>query len=70
MTNQNRSLMSVNGLSGYLVAVVGLLAALGILIYFSVVTQAANATTYYSVDQDLHGLKMNSPKNYTYRTIK
>jgi hypothetical protein len=66
----NRCLMSVDGLAGYLVAVVGLVATLGVLIYFSIVEQANNAQTYYSINQDLHGLRMNNIENNSFRTIK
>jgi len=66
----NRCLMSIDGLAGYLVAVVGLVATLGVLIYFSIVEQANNSQTYYSVNQDLHGLKMNNIENNSFRTIK
>jgi len=66
----NRCLMSIDGLAGYLIAVVGLVATLGVLIYFSIVEQANNAQTYYSVEQDLHGLKKNDIKNNSFRTIK
>ena len=60
----------LHGLVGFLVAVVLLLSILGTLTVLSIGTQAANATKFYEINQDLNGLKMNSPANHTMRTIK
>lgn len=54
----------VHGITGMLVATVLLLSILGVLSYFAVVTQQANAENYYEVNQDLNALKMNSPENH------
>jgi hypothetical protein len=69
----------IHGLTGYAIAVVLLLSCLVGLTYFSIVTQAANATTYYKINQDLNAIKAGSTfsddgqvdgsKNYTMRTI-
>jgi len=54
----------IHGISGMLVATVLLLTILGVLTYFAVITQQANAENFYEVNQDLHALKMNSPDNH------
>lgn len=65
MEESERGLFSlVHGISGMLVAVVLLLSILGVLTYFAVVTQQANAENFYEINQDLNALKMNSPDNH------
>jgi len=54
----------IHGISGMLVATVLLLTILGVLTYFAVITQQANAENFYEVNQDLHSLKMISPDNH------
>lgn len=54
----------IHGLSGYAVAVVLLLSILGALTYFAIVVQNREATNFYSINQDLDGLKFNSPMNH------
>ncbi|MEA3512231.1 MAG: DUF4006 family protein [Campylobacterota bacterium] len=49
-----------HGITGMLVATLLLLSILGILSYFAVVTQQANAENYYTVNQDLNGLTSGS----------
>ena len=65
MNDSERGVFSlVHGISGLLVAVVLLLSILGVLTYFAVVTQQANAENFYEVNQDLNALKMNNPDNH------
>jgi hypothetical protein len=65
MNDSERGVFSlVHGISGLLVAVVLLLSILGVLTYFAVVTQQANAENFYEVNQDLNALKFNSPDNH------
>ena len=65
MNDSERGVFSlVHGVSGLLVAVVLLLSVLGVLTYFAVVTQQANAENFYEVNQDLNALKFNSPDNH------
>jgi succinate dehydrogenase/fumarate reductase cytochrome b subunit len=65
MNDSERGLFSlIHGITGMLIATVLLLSILGVLSYFAVVTQNANAENYYEINQDLHGLKMNSPENH------
>ncbi|KIM08675.1 MAG: hypothetical protein KU29_02765 [Sulfurovum sp. FS06-10] len=54
----------LHGLTGYAVAVVLLLSILGALTYFAIVVQQRESTNFYSINQDLNGLKMNSPENH------
>ena len=54
----------LHGITGMLVATVLLLTILGVLTYFAVVTQQANAENFYEINQDLNALKMNSPDNH------
>lgn len=71
MNENERGLFSlIHGITGMLIATVLLLSILGGLSYFAVTTQAANAEAYYEVNQDLNALKMNSPENNSYRTMK
>ena len=70
MEEDERGIFALNGITGYLIAVVLLLSVLGGLTYFAITTQKANAEVYYTIDQDLNGLKFNSPANHTLRTIK
>ena len=55
----------LHGLTGFAVAVVLLLSILGTLTYFAIDVQQREATNFYSINQDLDGLKMNSPENHT-----
>ena len=65
MNESERGIFSfVHGITGLLVAVVLLLSVLGVLTYFAVVTQQANAENFYEVNQDLNALKMNSSDNH------
>ncbi|SFV55402.1 hypothetical protein MNB_SV-12-1453 [hydrothermal vent metagenome] len=57
----------LHGLTGYAVAVGLLLSILGILTYLAIDTQQNNATNFYTINQDLDGLKMNSPENHKMR---
>ncbi|HIP12521.1 MAG TPA: DUF4006 family protein [Arcobacter sp.] len=70
MNESERGLFALNGITGYLIAVVLLLSILGGLTYFAITTQKANAEVYYEVNQDLNGLKFKSPDNHKLRTIK
>jgi len=54
----------MHGITGYLVAVVLLLSILGVLTVLGIGAQANNATNFYEINQDLNGLKMNSPQNH------
>ena len=65
-----RCVMGINGLGGYLVAVIGLLVTLGILIYMSLIAQAENSETYYSVNQDIHAIKAQDSNNNSFRIME
>jgi len=62
MENENRSLFSLHGITGMLIAVVLLLSIVGVLTYFSVITQAANANNFYKIDNEKE-IKMFSAEN-------
>lgn len=49
---EKRSLFALDGITGMLIAVVLLLSIVGVLTYFSVKTQAANASNFYKVDNE------------------
>jgi len=36
----------------------------------AIIIQNENATNFYKINQDLDGLKMNSPENHTMRTME
>jgi len=55
----------LHGITGMLVATSLLLTIAVVLTYLAIDTQQANATNYYTINQDLHGLKKNSPMNHT-----
>ncbi|PIF04868.1 MAG: hypothetical protein CSA86_00350 [Arcobacter sp.] len=65
MNDSERGIFSlIHGITGMLIATLLLLSILGVLTYFAIITQQANAENYYEINQDLNGLKMNSPDNY------
>jgi hypothetical protein len=70
MNDSERGVFALNGITGYLIAVVLLLSILGTLTFFAISTQKANAQNYYTINQDLDGLKFNSPDNYKLRQNK
>ena len=70
MNEDERGIFALNGITGYLIAVVLLLSILGVLTISAIGAQQNNAETFYEINQDLNGLKFNSPNNYTLRTIK
>jgi len=49
---EKRSIFALDGITGMLIAVVLLLSIVGVLTYFSVVTQAANASNFYKIDNE------------------
>ncbi|PLY04289.1 MAG: DUF4006 domain-containing protein [Arcobacter sp.] len=64
MNDNERGLFSLlHGITGMLIATVLLLSILGVLTYFSVVTQQNEAQNFYKINQDLNGLKFNSADN-------
>lgn len=65
-----RSIFSIHGITGYLIAVVGLVATLLVLGVWAVSVQTQNAETYYSLNQDIHAIKAQSLDNLKYRTVK
>jgi hypothetical protein len=65
MHESERGLFALNGLTGFFIAVVLLLSILGGLTFLGIGAQSANAEKYYTINQDLNGLKMNSPENHT-----
>ena len=64
MNEDERGIMALNGLTGGIIATVLLLSILAVLTISAISVQQANAENYYEINQDLHGLKMNSPENH------
>jgi hypothetical protein len=64
MEENERGIMALNGLTGGIIATVLLLSILGGLTFLAIGSQQANAEKYYEINQDLNGLKMNSPENH------
>jgi succinate dehydrogenase/fumarate reductase cytochrome b subunit len=54
----------VHGLTGGLIAVALILTIFTILTINAISIQSGNAENFYEINQDLHGLKMNSPENH------
>jgi len=57
----------MHGLTGFAVAVVLLLSILGTLTYLAISVQTEQSTHFYTVNQDLDAIKMNSLDNISYR---
>ena len=55
----------LHGLTGFFIAVALLLSILGVLTFLAIGTQQANSENFYSINQDLKGLKLNSTENHT-----
>ena len=70
MNENERGLFSFHGLTGYFIAVALLLSILGTLTVLGIGAQKNNAEAYYTINQDLNGLKMNSPENHKMRINK
>jgi hypothetical protein len=64
MEENERGIMALNGLTGGIIATVLLLSILAVLTMPAISVQQENAENYYEVNQDLNGLKMNSPENH------
>jgi hypothetical protein len=65
MNESERGLFSfVHGIVGMLIATVLLLSILAFLTINGIAVQQKNAENYYTINQDLHALKMNSPENH------
>jgi len=64
MNESERGIFALNGITGYLIAVVLLLSILGTLTFFAISAQSNNAENFYKINQDLNGLKFNSPDNH------
>ncbi len=78
MNENERGLFTLNGLTGFFIAVALLLSILAVLTVNNLAVTKANATKYYQVNQDLNALKSGSvfssgdqsdgTKNHTMRT--
>ncbi|WP_459898890.1 DUF4006 family protein [Campylobacter concisus] len=69
MENKNRNIFALNGISGYLVAVLLLLSILGILTYIGIGLQKDVATKPYSL-KDASSIEMKSVDNAKHVIIK
>ena len=61
MNENERGIFALNGITGMLVAVVLLLVILATLVTNAVVIQQRESTNACKINQDLQGLKANSP---------
>ncbi|RLA75323.1 MAG: DUF4006 domain-containing protein [Epsilonproteobacteria bacterium] len=68
--HERRVFSLLHGLTGMLIATVLLLSILGVLTYYSFITQAANATNTYEVNQDINGLKFIGDSKSQYENRK
>ncbi|RXJ87418.1 DUF4006 family protein [Arcobacter sp. CECT 8985] len=65
MNENERGIFSLlHGITGMLIATVLLLAILVGLTYFAINVQQDESTNFYKINQNLDGLKANSPDNY------
>lgn len=69
MENKNRNVFALNGISGYLVAVLLLLSILGVLTYIGIDLQKDVATKPYSL-KDASSIEMKSVDNAKHVIIK
>lgn len=69
MENKNRNIFALNGISGYLVAVLLLLSILGVLTYIGIGLQKDVATKPYSL-KDTSSIEMKSVDNAKHVIIK
>ncbi|WP_459817786.1 DUF4006 family protein [Campylobacter concisus] len=69
MENKNRNIFALNGISGYLVAVLLLLSILGVLTYIGIGLQKDVATKPYSL-KDVSSIEMKSVDNAKHVIIK
>ena len=69
MENKNRNIFALNGISGYLVAVLLLLSILGVLTYIGIGLQKDVATKPYSL-KDASSIEMKSVDNAKHVMIK
>jgi len=69
MENTSRSIFSIHGLTGMLIAVVLLLSILVVLTYFGVVTQQSVANKPYVI-KDSNQIKMIDTESHTFKSIK
>ena len=69
MENKNRNIFALNGISGYLVAVLLLLSILGVLTYIGMGLQKDVATKPYSL-KDASNIEMKSVDNAKHVIIK
>ena len=69
MENKNRNIFALNGISGYLVAVLLLLSILGVLTYICIGLQKDVATKPYSL-KDASSIEMKSVDNAKHVIIK
>ena len=77
LEDSERGIFALNGITGYLIAVVLLLSILGTLTFFGIGAQKANAEKFYTINQDLHAIKAGSTfsgtdgsENYKQRIMK
>ena len=69
MENKNRNIFALNGISGYLVAVLLLLSILGVFTYIGIGLQKDVATKPYSL-KDASSIEMKSVDNAKHVIIK
>ena len=69
MENKNRNIFALNGISGYLVAVLLLLSILGVITYIGIGLQKDVATKPYSL-KDASSIEMKSVDNAKHVIIK
>lgn len=68
MENTNRSIFSIHGITGMLIATVLLLTILGVLTYFSVITQQSVANEPYKIENP-EQIKMIDKQNAALKSI-
>ena len=67
--NENRSIFSIHGITGMLIATALLLTILAVLITFSIKVQQAEAQNFYEI-QNPSDIQMNSTSNANHYKLK
>lgn len=67
MNDNERGIFTLSGITGMLIATVLLLTILAVLTIGAITVQNAEATNYYTINQDVNGLKFNASSEEQYK---
>lgn len=70
MNDNERGIFAINGITGMLIATVLLLSILAVLTIVGISVQNSQASNYYSINQDINGLKKIDSSENQYKNYK